>query len=615
MKKIILFFIILGCQPGFAQILQLKEGQDDFRIEKSYFEIFEDSLVQKKITDVAARDFDGFRYSGISFNQNQKSAYWLKLKLQKKHKGFTRYFLETYAPRTRVIEVYFLDENKNWQVQKGGDQYGFYERQYVNKNLIFDLPVLQKDSVQTFYIRILSNNYSPFEFNIKSANYFIFYITNEYYFLGIFYGVLLVMAIYNFVLYLFGREKVYLYYIAYVLSCGILTMSDDGLGFQYLWASYPALNKIVGYTVAPILLLLTFILYSSSFLSLKKLYPVFYKYLIGLTLLYLVYFIVSNILTGGAFPALYIIPFAVTYGLSWYVYLKGNKATRFFILGFTFILFSIVINQMRAMHIIEGSIFTVYSLNIGLVVEVVVFSVALSDRIRIIKQEKELAQQEIIVQLEEKKKLQESVNIELENKVRERTRELHDKNDELSLLNNQLKDLNKQVNEMNARLDYDNWYLKKDLKEDLEARVLESEISYEEFTKVFKEEDFCCNFLVDKKWSKFYRCRKCGHLKYTSLSDHHGRKCTSCGFVESATAYTLYHGVRFPIPKAFYMTYLFFRKGHQVNLVELSELLQVRRNTCWNFRKKVEESVQRYSEVHKGKSPTTWEDLVLMFNE
>jgi hypothetical protein len=73
--------------------------------------------------------------------------------------------------------------------------------------------------------------------------------------------------------------------------------------------------------------------------------------------------------------------------------------------------------------------------------------------------------------------------------------------------------------------------------------------------------------------------------------------------------------VRFPIPKAFYMTYLFFRKGHQVNLVELSELLQVRRNTCWNFRKKVEEAVELFSTRNKGKLPSSWEELVLMFED
>ena len=62
---------------------------------------------------------------------------------------------------------------------------------------------------------------------------------------------------------------------------------------------------------------------------------------------------------------------------------------------------------------------------------------------------------------------------ELEQKVAERTIEIKAKNDELLLTNNKLQDLNQQINEMNAKLDYDNWHLKKDLKEDLKAAFSE----------------------------------------------------------------------------------------------------------------------------------------------
>ena len=592
--------------------LILWSDENDHVLNKEYFEVLEDPEKKYTITDVSAPGFTGFKDhpSEDWYNRNPASAYWLKFTVKKNYSSPDRFLLESYSPHSNSIQVYLPAQNNRFQLQEGGEDFRFSQRTYVTKNLIFDLPLHNDGTATTFYIRIDSRNYSVFDFRIKTINYFLYYITNEYYFLGIYYGILIIMAVYNLLVYFTVKENVYLYYVFYVLSSAVLTMTDDGLGFQYLWPALPALSRPIGYTLAPLLLMITFVLYASSFLDLKKRFPLLWKILFLVTGIYLAYFTVSTILFGKALPILYTVPFLATYVIACICYRRGFQASRFFILGYTFILLSIVLIQMRAEHIIQGNFFTVYSLNIGLLLEVVIFSFALSDRIRIIKKEQALAQQAIIETLRENKDLQEKVNRELEEKVSVRTQELSAKNQELESVNQKLSELNQKINAINAKLDYDNWYLKKDLKNDLQSRILEEEVSFEEFTKVFPDDHTCLRYLAEQKWEHFYRCRKCGNLKYSESPDHTKRKCTVCGFVESATAYTLFHGVRFPLNKAFYLTYLFYKKGNRRNLSELADMLEIRRNTCGKFRAKVNESREQFQLRNKNRTLETWEELI-----
>ena len=607
-------FLFFSQNSKAEKLLILDPETQDQVLKGAYFDVFEDQKRNYTIEQISAPDFKGFTKNAdeINHNEHPKSVYWLKFSVKKLSNDQKRFLLETYSPHTNLIQVFLPTGNGKFTMQEGGENFKFNQRIYKTKNIVFDLPISQPDKVVTFYIRIVSKNYSSFDFRIKTINYFLYYMTNEYYFLGMYYGMLILMAVYNLLVYFVVRDKVYLYYVFYVLSSAILTMTDDGLGFQYLWPGFPAWSRPIGYTIAPIVLMVVFVLYSTSFLNLKSRFYTLWKAIFLITGIYLLYFIISILVLGQALPILYTVPFLATYVFACISYVKGYKASRFFILGYSSILISIVVIQLRAEHIIEGGFFAVYSFNIGLIFEVVIFSFALSDRIKIIKKEGEQAQQVIIETLRVNKELQEKVNRELEEKVLERTQELSAKNKELEEVNTKLNELNQTVNKINAGLDYDNWYLKKDIKNDLQARILEEDVPFEEFLKIFPDDHTCLKYLSEQKWTDTFRCRKCGNLKYTDSIDKTKRKCTVCGFVESATAYTLFHGVRFPLNKAFYLAYLFYKKDSGRNLSDLADTLGIRRNTCGKFRSKVIEGREQFEKLNKNTILESWEDLVII---
>ncbi|MBX9851891.1 MAG: transposase [Cytophagaceae bacterium] len=627
-KSLVIYFLLLSAFNAYcSKLVELNNNTFDFTLNGEYLDICEDASGKLSIKDISGLYFAGFKVNKeqYAFNKNPQSAYWIKFQVKNNSSRDRLYFFETYSPHTDLIQVFVPDGAGGYIMKQGGENFNFHEREYINKNVIFSLPVPEGDKISTYYVRILSKNYSSFNFRIKSANYFIYYITNEYYILGLYYGILLIMAVYNLLMFFSVREKVYLFYVLYVMSAIILTMTDDGLGFQYLWFDHPELIRFIGYHFAPLFYLAAFVAYCISFTDMIVRFPKQMKIVLGVSALYFVYYILSIALSLPSPPILYTIPFITAYVISWKIYKEGYKPARLFIIGLSLILLSVIILQLRAEHIIQGNIFTVYMLNFGHLTDVVIFSYALADRFKIFKKEKEEAQREaieelkrndtlkdlLIKQLKEKEILKDKVNRELEEKVAQRTKEIKEKNDALEEANTQLKVLNEKVNEMNAKLDYDNWYLKKDIKEEIKARVVDTEVSYEQFNAVFPDETACFRYLEELKWKNEYKCRKCGHAKFSFASNPFSRKCSRCGNVESATAYTIYHGIKFPINKAFYITYIVHRKGNTISSEELAQLLDIGRNTSWKFKKKVLDEVELYKQKHKNKPLDSWEEIIL----
>jgi hypothetical protein len=117
-------------------------------------------------------------------------------------------------------------------------------------------------------------------------------------------------------------------------------------------------------------------------------------------------------------------------------------------------------------------------------------------------------------------------------------------------------------------------------------------LSIFEFQQKFPNEDACKQFLVEKKWSAGFTCGKCGHGKYCGGSRQHDRQCSSCNYIESPTAGTVFHKVKFSLVKAFYIVYYLSTSKKGISSTELSRKLGLGQKTCWLFKRKVMEAMQ-----------------------
>jgi hypothetical protein len=569
-----------------------EKALEDYYLRGSYLEIFEDKKGELGIGQVSSPLYkDSFIVhqdkNAFAYIKNTSSVYWIKFVLKAVLPVSKPYILENLDLHIDHFEFYKEDPAQKGKFIKenAGFSLPFDVRKYPHKNFVFDVTV---DTIpRAYYARIKSHNHNPFLFKIKSTSNFSYYALNEYYLLGMFYGILAIMAVYNFLIYLSLRERVYIYYVVYVLCCAIISFGEDGTGFQYLWPESPSLNTYIA-MFAPLLLMVSFSIYSKNFLEMKRNVPLMDKLLNWMIFAYILFFILDNFILhlNWEFP-LYIIPFLVIYIASILCLKKGFRQARYYIVGYSFMFVSIIFLIFRMSGVIHwDDIFTVYSFNIGLIFEIVILSFALGDRIKIMKEENEISQKRIIEQLKENEKLKDKVNRELEEKVRERTQELKEKNEELE-------EAYEEIRRMNQLLESDNKVLKTNVKELSKARVLMKEVDFSEFSQIFPDRESCLKYLEDLKWKKGYKCKKCGNPKWCNGKDDFSKRCTKCRYDESPTAYTIFHKLKFPITKAFYMLFLVYANKEKITSLELSQILQLRQSTCWNFNRKINEALKK----------------------
>jgi len=109
-----------------------------------------------------------------------------------------------------------------------------------------------------------------------------------------------------------------------------------------------------------------------------------------------------------------------------------------------------------------------------------------------------------------------------------------------------------------------------------------------EFMNMFKTDEDCFNYLIKLKWGNSFNCLRCKNSNFCKDSSNpFSRKCTKCDHIESPTANTLFHKVKFPIFKAFWIVYLISTNKKGISSCELSRKVGVGQKTCWLFKRKV----------------------------
>ncbi len=113
-----------------------------------------------------------------------------------------------------------------------------------------------------------------------------------------------------------------------------------------------------------------------------------------------------------------------------------------------------------------------------------------------------------------------------------------------------------------------------------------------EFHDRFPDEKSCMDYLTELKWSGGFECPQCKHTKFCSGHKTHIRQCTQCNYLVSPTSGTLFHKVKFPLLKAFYIVYFISTSSIGISSTELSRKLGLRQKTCWLFKLKVMQAMK-----------------------
>jgi len=107
------------------------------------------------------------------------------------------------------------------------------------------------------------------------------------------------------------------------------------------------------------------------------------------------------------------------------------------------------------------------------------------------------------------------------------------------------------------------------------------------FADKFKTDKDCLDYLAAIKWRNGFVCSCCGHTKHTIRKKNLARDCNRCHHIESPTANTLFHKVKFGIRKAFTIVFEMSATTRGISARHMSKRLEISYQASWSFMHKV----------------------------
>ncbi len=360
---------------------------------------------------------------------------WVKFSILNKTNDSTLFVDLQYA---NISELAFYKKEgvQLHLLNQSGNAVAFDATKQVSPFYICKLHLNKGDS-GTYFIRINSKHQVLLPLFIENEHSLNTSLSLQEMVIGIYMGIMLAIFLYNLFLYFSTRDNSYLIYVMYLFFLGIAQVILAGYGFKYFWPNHPRINDYA-LPVTSALAGIGGITFAISFLHTKLYTPklnfwlflliVFYAGAIALTLFNvnsISYTILNSIsLIGGMFLL----------SASGYIAIKKKyKPAYFYFVAWIAFLGGIIIFVLRNFNVLPYNNFTTYILYVGSAIEGILLSIALADKINLLRREKEKSQAEVL-------QLVRDQNVTLEKKVTERTEELQSSNTNLSSALQDLKD-------------------------------------------------------------------------------------------------------------------------------------------------------------------------------
>lgn len=329
----------------------------------------------------------------LSFGYVQ-GAIWLRLELQSDAQDTRIWRLELNYASLDEVRLYDIGSD-GVRESRSGDTVPYAERSIGHRYPVFEI-VLQPGEQRTLYLRVDSRGSMTLSGALMSLRDFEQHSQNGYLVHAIYFGVLIALGLYNLLLFLALRERPFLNYVLFMFAFALSVLSLNGFGAQYLWSeAAPWSNRMLPVSLTSAALLS--VVFARSFLDTRQWLPRWDK---GLLLL--------CITIGAAVLATVLLPVQRALQL---MSLTGLTATltllltsfvcvgyrvpgaRLFALAWLMLLTGAVLLALRNFALIPSNFLTLYAMQIGSGLEMILLSFALAARFNELKRQREAALQ------------------------------------------------------------------------------------------------------------------------------------------------------------------------------------------------------------------------------
>ncbi|MFA6944857.1 MAG: 7TM-DISM domain-containing protein, partial [Pedobacter sp.] len=211
----------------------------DNQVIGSHISILEDKTNQLSLKEIAGSD--AFIPSGVPIPNLQlsRSDFWIKFSIRNESDQ-EHIILALEYPMLSTCEFYSMADGR---VQKLSYDEAFSKRKYKHQNFIFDIEQA-RGNTSTYYLRVKSSEQMVLPLILGTPKVMAEkLITNDLAW-GMFIGLILVMVVYNFFIYLSVKDSSYLYYVVYSLFIGLTQVTLSGYTYRFILFNSPSLNHL-----------------------------------------------------------------------------------------------------------------------------------------------------------------------------------------------------------------------------------------------------------------------------------------------------------------------------------------------------------------------------------
>ncbi|MDH5680244.1 MAG: ATP-binding protein [Spirochaetota bacterium] len=400
-RTIIFLFIFLASRALFAQEpINIQDNLNGKQIGKSLY-LLEDKSKSLTIQDIITSPHKEKFVRSEKYSHNfghTSSVYWVRFDVRNSSDRAISWLLEVSYPLLDFVDIYIPTGKQQFQVTRTGDKIPFSSREVDYRKIMFSLTEKPR-SLKTYYLRFKSEGAMIISLYMWSPINFTDFVIKSETALGLFYGILLIMIFYNLFVFLSIRDNSYLYYVIFIFGMTVYYLVIDGVLFQYLphelgfWT-----NKQL--SMIAFLVVLFGLQFIRSFLHLKNKYIYLDKAVKIVMSVILLSFVLSPFteyryssqLSGAM--AIVAALFSMTLGV--HSFIKKFRPARFLLIAWFTFLSGAIIQSLRNLGIIPDNLITSNFMRFGSISEVFLLSLALGDRINILRKEKEVAQNDSI---------------------------------------------------------------------------------------------------------------------------------------------------------------------------------------------------------------------------
>lgn len=328
-------------------------------------------------------------HTSESFNLGlAESVSWFRFRLHNSSAQNVEWILEVSNPRLNNVSLYVFRSDSTARVWRSGNSVPYDEWPVDFRNPAFAFR-LRQNMETTCYLRVDNRGASRFNVGLYTERAFHRHALRIEIAWGFFYGAVVCLLLHNAVLMVALRDRTYFYCFVLILSFLFYQASMNGTAFQWFWPSstWWADRSIIFFYG------MTFffgLIFSRSFLELHKQRSTADKLIVGLMIVCLTIAIGalgSHLAANFAAHVLATLGPFIMAAIAAHCWASGYKPARVMMLAWLTYSLGSFYTVLATMRILPQTISTEYAIPLGFTLTLLLFALALADRIRTVELE------------------------------------------------------------------------------------------------------------------------------------------------------------------------------------------------------------------------------------